>query len=377
MTNNEAMRFLQLLGAEQVKLKGNKISASCPVAGHRHSGGRDSTPSFVMWPRAEMAKCYACSWQGHARKLVWDLMKMTKSVNLKAMMLAYPMRDEDEDTPLDSLDYRLGGVVPSAQPIARIPTYGKDDQKHWVNRGQEGLFGGRTQQPQKYEPPSEETIKAFVDAGIPEAALKRFPDWVCREWEFGDDKAKRRWVFPIRGFDGKLVGMTERLYWPEDYCWADGADIVKMVDIDGTMTKKRLHNCPKCDRLYSKYAHHPGMPLREVLYGAHKYVPGTPVVLVEGSTDVIRLWQYGVRSPVAVLSSSLTWEQLALLRGKTETVYTMGDGDEAGWLMNDRNMKALKDAGFDAHEVRLETGDPDTASEEEIRSLLPKTMFVT
>lgn len=121
------------------------------------------------------------------------------------------------------------------------------------------------------------------------------------------DPNMRRAVIPVWDADGVLRGWSRRLGWSGTHCFDCGTSIMK----NGSM----VHRCPGCDMLYSKYVHSRGFRRNEILFGEN-LGPGIPV-LVEGMTDVMRLWQGGLREPLAapraVLGATLAVSQAQIL----------------------------------------------------------------
>jgi hypothetical protein len=116
----------------------------------------------------------------------------------------------------------------------------------------------------------------------------------------GFDPEARRVVFPVRDTSGGLWGFTGRSILP-----------------DSTMKVK-------------DYA---GLPKRRLIMGADRWVPGRPILLVEGLFAYARFiterahlqWNVG-----ALLGSVLTAEKAAILVDYDSAVYAFLDPDEAG-----------------------------------------------
>lgn len=94
-------------------------------------------------------------------------------------------------------------------------------------------------------------------------------------------------------------------------------------------------------------------------------------ILVEGNIDVIQMHQSGVENVVASLGTSLTPEQVKLIRKFTTNITLMYDGDKAGVKAAIRAIALILAEGMDISIVLLPDGqDPDdfakTHSREEI-----------
>lgn len=103
----------------------------------------------------------------------------------------------------------------------------------------------------------------------------------------------------------------------------------------------------------------------EVLFGLHQARQAIrqshAAILVEGNFDVLSLAAAGIGNVVAPMGTSMTAQQLRLLRRFTDQVTVMFDGDEAGRKASRRSVGMLVEAGMEARIAHLPKGeDPDT-----------------
>ncbi|MCK8828063.1 DNA primase [Natroniella acetigena] len=83
-------------------------------------------------------------------------------------------------------------------------------------------------------------------------------------------------------------------------------------------------------------------------------------IIVEGYTDVITAYQFGIKNVVASLGTSLTKEQAKLLRRYCKVVYIAYDSDTAGAKATLRGLDILKDTGLTVKVIKLPADqDPD------------------
>jgi DNA primase len=101
-----------------------------------------------------------------------------------------------------------------------------------------------------------------------------------------------------------------------------------------------------------KYLNSPESPLfskSKNLYGLHLAMPyirrDKEALLVEGYMDVILLHQHGVKDAVAPLGTSLTENQISLLRGRLGKLTLAFDGDTGGEIAALRGLELLKNEG--------------------------------
>lgn len=84
------------------------------------------------------------------------------------------------------------------------------------------------------------------------------------------------------------------------------------------------------------------------------------LIIVEGFMDVIRLYSIGIRNVVALMGTSLTKNQIALIKRVTSNVYLCLDGDSAGRSAMNSIGEVLTSSGFSVSVINLDGGyDPD------------------
>lgn len=84
------------------------------------------------------------------------------------------------------------------------------------------------------------------------------------------------------------------------------------------------------------------------------------VVVVEGYTDYLALYQAGIRAVVATLGTALTDRHAKMLKRYTKNVFVLFDGDEAGQNAAARSLKILLQEGVYPKGLTLKEGkDPD------------------
>ncbi|NLO22067.1 MAG: DNA primase [Syntrophomonadaceae bacterium] len=147
------------------------------------------------------------------------------------------------------------------------------------------------------------------------------------------DLFRKRIVFPIGSYDGKVVGFGGRV-------------------MDDSLPK--YLNTPETD-IYSKRKH---------LYGLHQaretIRKENQVLLVEGYMDCIKMHQNGIKNCVATLGTAFTIEQGVLLRRYAEAVIIIYDGDEAGQRETVRTAQVLQEQDLKVEILTLPSGkDPD------------------
>ena len=102
---------------------------------------------------------------------------------------------------------------------------------------------------------------------------------------------------------------------------------------------------------------------RKVFYGLNESAPFIRkkgyVLVMEGYTDFLTLFQYGFNNIVATLGVALTADHARLLKRYTDKVILFFDGDKAGKQATSRSLPLLLAEGLRVHQVELTGMDPD------------------
>jgi len=150
------------------------------------------------------------------------------------------------------------------------------------------------------------------------------------------DRFHGRVIFPIHGLTGQILGFGGRIM--------------------------------KTDEKTAKYINSPESEIyhkSDVLYGLffarQAILKNDKCYLVEGYTDVISMHQSGIENVVASSGTSLTNNQIRLIKRFTHNITILYDGDEAGIKASLRGIDLLLEEGLNVRVVLLPTGeDPDS-----------------
>ena len=376
MKASEVVEVLGIFGSASVRLHGAKIIASCPLSRWNHEGGRDDSPSFAAWRTAGGSwryKCLACGERGSMRGLMWRHGKLSGSISARANFLIYSPWEEgaEERRPCSSMDYSTGGSTVSKCASRAMPSPGESHEEG----SQEHLWGMSDPNDAAVAPaPPEEMLERFREALNPYWTDGRGmgrDSWF--HWDIRFNEVAKRVVFPCRDHEQRLVGWTQRMTWAEEHCFRCGA-IIK--DEARSEAKGKLVHIPrcKCGQMYVKYQHWSGKWRNNVVYGESLFSGEAPVVVTEGPTDAIRLWEHGVTNPCCIFGAEMGRGQAASILRHTSNVVLMGDGDLAGRRMMDSAASLL--SGATVTTVTLPDGmDPDGMDSEMAHELLPEACF--
>lgn len=174
--------------------------------------------------------------------------------------------------------------------------------------------------------------KSYSKEILEKSGLSIFPE----NSPAGIDRFRDRVVFPIHSFSGRVLGF--------------GARILK----NNVKTAKYL-NSPETE-IYHK---------SNVLYGLNQGKQSISrknlCLLVEGYMDVVSLHQSGIENVVASSGTSLTTEQIKLIKRLTENVTILFDGDKAGIKASFRSIDMLLTEGMNIRVLLFPDGDdPDS-----------------
>jgi len=181
-------------------------------------------------------------------------------------------------------------------------------------------------------------INTAVSKGYSEAMLEKSGLMIKKEDGKKYDRFRGRVIFPVHNLSGKVIAFGARV-------------LTKEKD------QPKYINSPETD-VYHK---------SQVLYGMFQAKNAIrreeSCYLVEGYTDVISLHQADIENVVASSGTSLTEDQIKLMRRFTENVTVLYDGDAAGIKAALRGIDLVLKGGLNVRIVLLPDGeDPDSFS---------------
>lgn len=174
--------------------------------------------------------------------------------------------------------------------------------------------------------------KGYTKEILEKSGLSIFPE----NSPSGIDRFRERVTFPIHSFSGRVLGF--------------GARILK----NNVKTAKYL-NSPETE------IYHKSNVLYGLSQGKQSISKKDVCLLVEGYMDVISLHQSGIENVVASSGTSLTTEQIKLIKRLTENVTILFDGDNAGIKASFRSIDMLLTEGMNIRVLLFPDGDdPDS-----------------
>ena len=150
------------------------------------------------------------------------------------------------------------------------------------------------------------------------------------------DIFQNRIMFPLMNLENKTVAFSGRIY-------DSNSKDSKYINTKETNIFK------KGEILYNYYACKEDVRIKKYL------------ILVEGFMDVIRLSTIGIKNVVATMGTSLTINQIKLLKRLSNNIYLCFDGDNPGKLANINNGEELIKHDINIKVISLDNNDdPDS-----------------
>lgn len=299
--------ILDVVG-EFVKLKkrGASYLGLCPF----HN---EKTPSFTVSPAKEIYKCFGCGRSGNSIGFLMEHEKYSYVEALRWLATRYGIDIQETET---SPEYKLQQQV--AESLFILNTYAQKYFSKTLHESEEGQAVGLSYLEERgfrediirkfqlgYCMESRDAFsKTALAAQFNPELLQRSGLSVLRNEQLADNY-RGRIIFPIHNTSGKILGF--------------GARQIKSND-----RSPKYINTPE-NEIYVK------SKLLYGLYFARQSIDRQDeCLLVEGYTDVVSLHQAGVENVVASGGTSLTQDQLRLIKKYTDNLTIIYDGDAAG-----------------------------------------------
>ena len=321
----------------KLKKRGANYLGLCPF----HN---EKTPSFTVSPAKEIYKCFGCGKSGNSIGFLMEHEKYSYAEALRWLANKYNVTIEEKEInpeqqqqqlASDSL-YIINGFAQKFFSDALIDTdEGKDIGLSYLKHR-----GFREDTIKKfqlgYNPDAKDkfAIAALAAQFNPEL-LQKSGLIVLRDNKPADNY-RGRIIFPVHNQSGKVLGFGARL-------------------IKGNDKAPKYINSPE-NEIYVK---------SKILYGSYfarqAIDKADECLLVEGYTDVVSLHQAGIENVVASGGTSLTPDQLRLIKKYTRNLTIIYDGDNAGIKAALRGLNLALEEGLNVKLVLIPDGeDPDS-----------------
>ena len=335
-----------------LKRRGSSLWACCPF----HN---EKTPSFHVEPARGIYKCFGCGKSGTAVGFLMDYEKMTYGEALRHLANKYHIEVKEKEETAEQIAARQR----SESLMAVSEFAGKFFQEQLQTEEGRAVgyqyFRSRGLLPEtirKYGLGWAPTSKSAFTQAAKAAGYKDeylLETGLCAQWESDGslhDRFYERVIFPVHSVSGRVIAFGGRTLLKE-----------KSDKIAKYVNSKESEIYVKSRSLYGIYFAKSEISKQDKCY------------LMEGYLDVLSMHQAGILNCVASSGTSLTEEQIRIIKRFTENITIVYDGDSAGLHAAIRAIGLILKEGLNPRVVFLPDGDdPDSFAQkhtlEEIRA---------
>lgn len=334
----ETARIEEVIGDYvTLKKRGVNLIGLCPF----HN---EKTPSFTVSAPKGIYKCFGCGKAGNSVNFLMEHEHFSYPEALRYLAKKYFIEIEEEQvTPeqQQALSEResLINVTAFAQQYFSKTLMKTDEGKaiglsYFKERG----FDEKTIEKFQlgYSPEAWDGLtKAALENGYNLEYLVSTGLTISKDNQYYD-RFRGRVMFPIHNLSGRVIGFGGRT-------------------LSTDKTKPKYVNSPESE------IYHKSNVLYGIFFAKSSIIAHDNCFLVEGYTDVISLHQSGIENVVASSGTSLTTEQIKLIRRYTPNITILYDGDEAGIKASFRGIDMILGEEMNVKIVLFPDGeDPDS-----------------
>ncbi len=304
----------------------------------------EKTPSFVVSPAKGIYKCFGCGKAGNAVNFVMEHEHYSYPEALRFLAKKYNIEIEEE-----ALTPEMQQQIDERESLFALNTFVNNYFQENLFNTEEGKAIGLSYFKEREF--LEVTIKKF-QLGY---ALDKWDDYSRHAVENGFkkevlfktglsidkgdkmmDRFRGRVMFPIHNLTGKVIGFGGRILSKEK-------------------STAKYVNSPQSE-IYDK-----SKTLYGIYFARNAILKNNRCYLVEGYTDVISMHQAGIENVVASSGTSLTVDQIKLIKRFTPNITILYDGDPAGIKASFRGINLILEQGLNVKIVLFPEGeDPDS-----------------
>lgn len=324
-------------GFVKLKKRGANYMGLCPF----HN---EKSPSFTVSPSKEIYKCFGCGRSGNTLSFLMEHEKYSYVDALRWLAAKYDVVIEETYASPEALQQKQTG-----DSLFIINSFAQKYFTQQLFETEEGTSvalsylkerGFREEVIEKFQLGYSPTQK---DAFTSEAIKQQFnTELLVKTGLVNDrytelaDNYRERIIFPIHNNTGKVLGFGARIIGKKE-------------------NAPKYINTPE-NEIYVK---------SKLLYGTYfarqAIDKNDECLLVEGYTDVVSLHQAGIENVVASGGTSLTPDQLRLIRKYTNNLTILYDGDAAGVKAAMRGLDLALEEGLNVKLVLIpDKEDPDS-----------------
>ena len=322
----------------QLKRAGSNLKGWSPFTDEK-------TPSFVVSPAKQIFKCFSTGKGGTVVSFLMEKEHYTYPEALRWLADRYGIQiPEDKPATAEELE-----AISERESLHIINEFAKNHFIQNLHESDEGKKiglsyfverGYRADIIEKFQlgyclNVSDDFTKAATEKGFKLEYLEKVGLTKSKD-ERHFDFFRGRVMFPIHSVSGRVLGFGGRTLFTD-----------KKI--------AKYFNSPE-SIIYNK---------SEILYGLHfskgDIIKYDNCFLCEGYTDVISLYQAGIQNVVSSSGTSLTKEQIRLVKRYTKNITILFDGDAAGIKASFRGIDLILEEGLNVKIVLFPEGeDPDS-----------------
>lgn len=304
----------------------------------------EKTPSFTVSPSKGIFKCFGCGKGGNAVNFIMEHEHFSYPEALKYLAGKYNI-EVDEEKPTEEQQQALD----EKESLFNLTAFAQKHFEETLHNTEDGKAiglsyfkerGFTTETIRKFglgyslNKWDDFTSKALKNAYSKDLLLKS--SLVRQKDEQLYDSFRNRVTFPIHNLSGRVLGFGARI-----------------------LTNEK--NKPKYINTAESEIYHKGKVLYGLYFAKSAIVKQDNCCLVEGYTDVISLHQAGIENVIASSGTSLTTDQIRLIRRYSKNITLLFDGDPAGIKAAFRGIDMILEEEMNVRVVLFPEGeDPDS-----------------
>jgi len=314
----------------EIKKAGKEYKACCPF----HN---EKTPSFTVSPEKGFYHCFGCGAHGTALGFLMDYERLTfvEAVEELAKMVGVAVPKTKEDRVVSKETNNLKNLLSQiSQYYEKNLTESENAIKYFKYRG----IDGKTAKHYALgfaKDSWDDVLNSFGKTDKDRKQLLACGLLIKKDDGGYYDRFRNRVMFPIRNNRGEVVGFGGRVITDEEPKYLNSPETI----------------------LFKK---------GELLYGLFEskksIAESNSAIIVEGYTDVIGLYQFGVGNSLATLGTATTGNHINKIFRISDQIIFCFDGDDAGRKAAEKAMKLclpLVRKNKEAYFLILEDEDPD------------------
>ena len=341
----QAARIEEVVGEfVTLKKRGTNLIGLCPF----HD---EKTPSFNVNPARNIFKCFGCGKAGDSAIFIRDIEHISYPDALRYLAKKYNIKIEEKELTLEEKmaqteREKMFNINEFADKYF-VDTLWNTEEGRTIGLEyfrERGYFDPIIQKFHLgYSPAQWNSFTNFAKQnGYDPEFLEKVGFAIKRQNDEFYDRFRGRVMFPIHNLTGKVVGFGGRI-----------------LKADPEKKLAKYQNSPESE-IYQK---------KQTLYGIYfaknAIARQDECILVEGYFDVLRMHQIGIENVVASSGTSLTMEQIRLVKRYTKNITMLYDGDAAGIHAALRGTDMILSEGMNVRVVVLPPEhDPDTFGKE-------------